>query len=100
MSFGITFVYPIFFAVTFHSGKIRSCPAAQFQVLTCPEATEAIAVIFNNFVSSKSAVPKNFNRILTFSLGFRIHLRSDHDVQRVQPGTGMMGLISDARVCY
>ena len=80
MSFEISFVSPIFFAVTFHSGGVRSCLAVQFQVLTCPEATEAIAIIFNKFGGSKSAVPKNFNRILTFSLGFRIHLRSDHDL--------------------
>ena len=66
MSFEISFVSPIFFAVTFHSGGVRSCPAVQFQVLTCPEATEAIADISDNFGTFKTLVVKNLNVILTF----------------------------------
>ena len=63
---GISFVYPIFLVVTFHSGGVRSFPAAQIQVLTCAEATEVIAVVSDNFGRSKTLVPKYFTFILTF----------------------------------
>ena len=67
MSFGIPFVCRVFLVVTFHSGGVRSFPAAQIQVLTCAEATEAIAGISDNFGTSKTLVVKNLTLILTFS---------------------------------
>ncbi len=63
---GISFVYPIFLVVTFHSGGVRSFPAAQIQVLACSEATEAIADISDNFGTITTLVIKNLNAILTF----------------------------------
>ena len=67
MGFEIYSVCRIFLVVTFHSRGIRSFPAAQIQVLTCAEATEAIAAVSDNFGSSKTLVPKNLPVILTFS---------------------------------
>ena len=66
MSFEIPFVCRLFLVVTFHSGGVRRFPAAQIRVLTCAEATEAIAAVSDNFDSSKTRAPKNLPVILTF----------------------------------
>ena len=53
--------------VTFHSDRVRFFPAAQIQALTCTEATEAIAVVSDNFECMKPRGRKNMLR-LTYSL--------------------------------
>ena len=51
--------------VTFHSDGVDFFPAAQMQALTCTEATEAIAVVSDNFKRMKPRGRKKLTLRLT-----------------------------------